>query len=344
MDIEYLNRNLLELNFRLREAFSHASKLSEDQMTTCRWLAMDMPSPSTDLSPLQKRLVTELEDAVEYAGKRELGNQIVAWCMAAAENSSILEEPRPEGMVIEPIISEFLREYLPPPAKVLDVASGTGRFSRPLAARGYEISLFDPATSFLEAGLQKAEADGAGEQIHSLICGTFDDLRSLGTSSYDLCLCIGSMLYVDSRERAEQTLSELARIASKAVIVEVASKYGLILQLGAEFDVSAEAIQQILTTGVTPPAKPESCGVVYNCFSSTELRKVAEDMGLRVQRLVGFGITEALALNTSRPIPIDEALKIETLLQYQEHQEQIIDGFPDLLALCTKCDHRPIDP
>ncbi len=343
MGIEYLNRSLLELNRRLREAFSHASKLSEDQMTTCRWLAMDMPCPSTDLLPLQKKLVAELEDAVEYARTRKLGNQVIAWCMAAAENSNILEEPRPERIVIEPIISEFLREHLPPPAKVLDVASGTGRFSRPLAARGYEISLFDPASSFLEAGLRKAEADGVGEQIQSLICGTFDDLGNLETSSYDLCLCTGSILYVDSRERAEQVLSELARIASKAVIVEVASKYGLILQLGAEFDVSADAIQQILTTGVTPPARPESCGVVYNCFSSTELREVAEDVGLKVQRLVGFGITEALALSTSRLIPIDEALKIETLLQDQEHQEQMINSFPNLLALCTKCEYGPID-
>ena len=336
MDIECLNRNLLELNLRIREAFSRASGLSKDQKKTCRWLAMKMPCPSIDLSTTQKELVAHLEVAVEYARNHKLGDQVVGWCMAAEEDDSFLEEPRPARMVIEPIMSEFLLECLPPPAKVLDVASGTGRFSRPLAAQGYEISLFDPAVPFLEAGLRKAETEGVEEKIQSLICGTFTDLVKLETASYELCLCLGSMLYAHPRERAEQILSHLARIASKAVVVEVASKYGLILQLGAEFDVSATAIQQILTTGVTPPAKPESCIVVYSCFSSTEFRKLAQNVGLNIQRLVGFGITETLELGVSSPISADEALKIETLLQNQEHQEQVIDSFPNLLALCTK--------
>ena len=113
----------------------------------------------------------------------------------------------------------------------------------------------------------------------------------------------------------------------------MASKFGLILQLGAEFDVSANAIQQILTTGVTPPAKPENCQVIYSCFSSAEFHKVAQDVGLEIQRLVGFGITETLGLGASKPISVDEALKIETLLQ---DEEQMIDSFPNLLALCIK--------
>lgn len=337
MDIEYLDRELLELNLRIREAFSYASGLSEDQMKTCRWLAMKMPCPSVDLSATQKELVASLESAVEYAEKHDLG-KVAGWCMVAAQVECLgLQDEKPEYdmMVIGPIISQFLRECLPAPAKVLDVASGTGRFSHMLAAQGYEVSLFDPAASFLELGLRKAEAEGIGEKIQSFICGTFADLRKLEASSYDLCLCLRSILYAHTRERVEQILSHLGRIASKVVIVDVASKYGLILQLGAEFEVSADAIQQILTTGVTPPANPENCGVVYSCFSSDEFRKIAQDAGLKVQRLTGFGITETLELGASRPICADEALKIETLLR---GQEQMLDSFPSLLALCTK--HR----
>ena len=336
VDMDYLNPNLLELNLRVREAFSRSCGLSKEQMGICRWVATGMAYPSVSLSTSQKELVAGLEGAVSYAREHKLGDQVAAWCMAAAEDACLLEDPGPDRTVIEPIISEFLREYLPPSAKVLDVASGTGRFSRPLAAQGYKIALYDPAIPFLEMGLRKALAEGAGEKIRSLICGTFADLAKLEASSYDLCLCVGSMLYVDSRERSEQTLYHLARIASKAVVVEVASKHGLILQLGAEFDVSANAIKQIFTTGVTPAARPESCGIVYSCFSSNEFREVAQNAGLNVQHLVGFGITETPGLGTSEPISAQEALKIEILMQSQEYQEQMIDSFPSLLALCTK--------
>ena len=332
MDIEYLNQELLELNLRIREAFSHASGFSKDQMKTCRFMAMKMPCPSIDLSTTQKELVANLEAAVEYAKNHNLGD-IVGWCMAAGEDGSLLEEPGPDRVVIEPIIAEFLREYLSPPAKVLDVASGTGRFSRSLAAQGYDIFLLDAAVPFMEVGLRKSETEGVRDKIQSLICGTFTDLGKIETSSYDLCLCLGSMLYAHPREQAEEILFHLARIASKAVVVEVVSKYGLILQLGAEFDVSASAIQQILTTGVTPPAKLENCQVIYRCFSSVEFRKVAQNVGLEIQRLIGFGIAETLELGASKPISVDEALKIETLLQ---DEEQVIDSFPNLLALCIK--------
>jgi len=335
MDIEYLNQELLELNLRIREAFSQASGLSKDQMTTCRWIAMNMPCSSGNLSTTQKDLVTSLEVAVEYSREHNL-EEVVGWCMAAAQDECLglhHEEREYDLMVTKPIISAFLREYLPPPARVIDVACGTGRFSLPLAAQGYDISLFDPAAPFLEMGLRKAETEGISRKVQSLICGTFTDLEKLETASHDACLCLRSILYAHPRKQAEQILYHLARIASKAVVVDVASKYGLILQLGVEFDVSANSIQQILNTGITTPAKPEHGRVVYSCFSATEFRRIAQDLGLRIHRLVGFGITETLELGTSKPIPVDEALKIESLLQ---NQEQMLDSFPNLLALCIK--------
>jgi len=337
MDIKYLNQNLLELNLRVREAFSHASGLAKEQMNACRWIAMNMPCPSSKLSAIQKELIARLEDAIEYAREYNLEN-VVGWCMVATQNEKLEldnEDANHDMIVIRPIISGFLDEHLPPPATVLDVASGTGRFSRPLAAQGYEISLFEPADSFLKLSFQKAESEGIERNIHSLTCGTFKDLAELETDSYDLCLCLRSLFYAHPREQAEQILFQLGRIASKVVVVDVISKYGIILQLGAEFDVSANAIRQILTTGNTPPAKPEHGRVIYSCFSSNELHKIAQTAELNIQRLVGFGITETLELGTPELISINEVMEIETLLQ---NQAEMIDTFPNLLALCLK--HR----
>lgn len=163
--------------------------------------------------------------------------------------------------------------------------------------------------------------------------GTFADLGKLGTGAYDLCICLRSLLYAQPRARAEAALCELGRAASKAVVADVASKHGMILQLGGQFEVSAGAIVEMLTTGTTPPAKPEHGRVVYSCFSSEELRRAAEKAGLTVQRVVGFGITETLEVGTSTPIAVDEGLRIERLLQAEEG---MLDSFPNLLALCTK--------
>ena len=336
MNITYLDHNLQDLNRSLRAAFARVGELSADRARSCRWLAMEMPCPATDLSTAEWELVADLKTAAESAQEHGLEKNAVGWCMVAAQEERFGwrgEGPERNLKTSGPIIAEFLRECAPPPADLLDVASWSGKCSRPLAAQGYRISLFDPTAASLQEGWRRAEAEGAGSQIRSLFCGTFADLEKLETASFDACICLGSLLYAHPRERAEELLAHLARIASSAVIVEVASKYGLVLQLGAEFDVSAATVRQILTTGTTPAARPEQGSVVYSCFSSSEFRQAAWNAGLKVERLVGLGIADSLQPDARGPISPAEAAGIEVLLR---DEESIIDAFSSLLALCSQ--------
>ena len=128
-------------------------------------------------------------------------------------------------------------------------------------------------------------------------------------------------------------LGQLARIAREAVIVEVASKYGLLFQLETEgFSPTVETIRQVVTTGTTPPAKPVNGSVIYSCFSSSELREALRAAGLRVLRLIGFGIADTLSSSLGRTFSSSESVEIETMLQ---DRPEVVDAFPDLLALCT---------
>ncbi|UCC67705.1 MAG: class I SAM-dependent methyltransferase [Armatimonadota bacterium] len=287
-----------------------------------------MPGSRTGLSAAQAELLARLEAAIEFARAEGL-DSVVGWCMAAAQG----EIPEGDLAPIIPIIAEFVRECAPAPARVLDVGAGTGSASLALAADGYELSLLDPAAVFLETAQKMAEEEGEAGSIRALICATFTDLEKLEPGSYDVCLCLRSLLYVHPRREAEEILLQLGRIAAKAVVVDVASKYGLVLQLGKEFDMSAQAVEQILTDGTTPAARPEHGGVVYSCFSSDELGEVARHAGLTVRRLVGYGITETLELGQAEPIPADEAQRIEALLQTEK---RMLDTFPSILALCTR--------
>jgi ubiquinone/menaquinone biosynthesis C-methylase UbiE len=204
-------------------------------------------------------------------------------------------------------IRDFVISHAPVPAKILDVAAGTGQKGLPLAMHGYEISLFEPASAFLEAAYQDATSRGIGDSIGDTVCGTFKDLPKIKDDAYDVLVCLGAVLYVHPRHAAEDVLANLSRISSRGVVVDVASKYGSILQLGAEgAEVTVEGIEQLLNTGVAPPASAENRHVVYSCFSSAELVSVLTRFGLRVERLVGHDIPGTLDQATAKLLPASE--------------------------------------
>jgi len=329
MDIQYLNPDLREMNGRLRAAFAAAAEMPDEQIRHCRWRAMDMCPPNAALSASQQELVGELREIVGFARDRDL-EEVVGWCMAANQGLSIGAPPAEIGATI----SEFVLSSVPPPARLLDVAAGTGRRSLPFATCGYRLSLFEPAAAFLEVAHQNAKTQGIGAAVENLICGTFKDLARVESKAYDVSVCIESLLYATPRQAAEDTLSNLARISSGALVVDVASKYGMLLQLGVEGEeVSAASIKQLLATGVTPPASAENGHVTYSCFSSEDFRSVLASCGLEVARLVGHGEPGILARATAELMPAVERNRIEG---YLAADETPVDIFPNILALCSK--------
>ena len=329
MNIQYMNSDLRELNIKLHAAFADTIGLSDEEVRHCRWLAMGMRPATADISTFQRALVGELKAIIDFARSRNLEG-VVGWCMAASHEQSI----RDPAFDVGKSICDFVLSHVPPPAKLLDVAAGTGRRSLPLAIHGYQVSLFEPASAFLEAVYQKAMSQGIGGAIADLICGTFKDLPEIKDNAYDASVCFGAVLYAHPRQAAEDVLSNLSRVSSRGIVVDVASKYGLILQLGAEgAEVSVGSIERLLNTGVTPPASAENGHVVYSCFSSAELCSALTGFGLRVERLVGHGIPGTLDQATAKLLPACELDRIE---DYVQAEDQAVDLFPNILALCVK--------
>ena len=329
MEIDYLNPDLHRLNDKLRRVFSGLSGLSSDEIRVCRWGAMDMLPSTTGLTEPQRGLAAQLTAVVEFARSHNLDG-VVGWCMAASADQSIADP----GFDIDGIIRDFVTSHVPSPARIVDVAAGTGRCSLPLARHGYQISLFEPASAFLEAAYESVKIQGVEGAIAHLICGTFEDLSKINDDAYDASICLASVLYAHPRRGAEDVLANLARISSRGVVVDVASKYGLLLQLGAEgAEVSASSIKEFLSTGVSPPASAENGRVVYSSFSSTELRARLNRLGLRIEGLVGYGIPGTLDDATARLLPAGERDRIE---EYLQAEDQAVDLFPNILALCVK--------
>jgi hypothetical protein len=205
-------------------------------------------------------------------------------------------------------ITDFLTPRLPPEAHVLDAASGLGRLSLPLARKGYRITMLDAADAFLVGALRRAADEDVAARIESLICGTLADLEQLPDHSANACICLGALLYVQPPHEVRKVLGHLGRLASQAVIVDVASKHGAIRQLHEESNWSEDAERQILGTGVTPPEGPENGLTIYSCFSSEEFCHDLTEAGLEVEHLTGYGCSDT----------------------------DSVDDYPQLLAYCSK--------
>ncbi|MHC4563781.1 MAG: class I SAM-dependent methyltransferase [Planctomycetota bacterium] len=335
MQIEYFNSELKGLNRELAAAFSSAGELSAGQMSACRWAVLDMPGAADAPKDAQKELISRLHGARQAARQGGLG-QVFGWCMAAAQAAAVgeIDWGHQDDSALSPV-TEFLHEVVPAPATVLDVAAGTGRYSLPLAADGYNTALFDSAAGFLELAAKHADRQGLADRIDGLLCGTFADLPALPAHSCDACVCVGAIFYLPSPQQVEQAVGELGRIASRAVVFDVASKLGTILQMGTEdsdFEFSVDAADQILSTGVTPPGKTECGRVVYSCLSGAELRRLVEGAGMELQQLVGCGPPANKTSDILSRLPPEQRSRADQL----PTGDVAIDGAANLLAFCTK--------
>ena len=117
---------------------------------------------------------------------------------------------------------ELLGRYLPaPPAVVTDVGGGAGVYALPLAARGYEVHLVDPA------GLHVEQARHAsGEQPPApLASATVGDARRLDRpdASVDAALLLGPLYHLTERGDRVAALAEARRVLRPGGVLAAAA-------------------------------------------------------------------------------------------------------------------------
>ncbi len=103
-----------------------------------------------------------------------------------------------------------LEDHLPPPpAAVLDVGGGPGRYAIELTRRGYRVTLVDLAAANLE--LARRRADEAGVELEGLAQANALDLGRLSDAAYDAVLLMGPLYHLLSEAARRRAVLEARR-------------------------------------------------------------------------------------------------------------------------------------
>ncbi|TDA68547.1 MAG: class I SAM-dependent methyltransferase [Clostridia bacterium] len=133
-------------------------------------------------------------------------------------------ERDPEMRVYTDLVRREIERVLPAipaGAPVLDAGAGPGRYSLPLAARGYRVVHLDLSETMLQVG--RRQAARAGIDGVEFVAGSVDNL-SFADRSFALVLCLDAPIsYVPDPRRA---VAELARVARGRIILSVVSRSG----------------------------------------------------------------------------------------------------------------------
>jgi len=100
-----------------------------------------------------------------------------------------------------------LQEYLPrPPASILDIGGGPGRYAIALAGQGYTVTLADLSQSCL--ALARAKAAEAGVDLAGYFHANALDLSRFPQAAYDAVLLMGPLYHLLVVEERWQALRE----------------------------------------------------------------------------------------------------------------------------------------
>jgi len=104
-----------------------------------------------------------------------------------------------------------LEDYLPrPPAAILDVGGGPGRYSIALAARGYVVTLVDLSANCIAFARRKAEE--LEIQLAGSVRASAVDLGAFTDASFDAVLLMGPLYHLVRAEDRARAVAEARRV------------------------------------------------------------------------------------------------------------------------------------
>lgn len=128
---------------------------------------------------------------------------------AAATTGSFVE--RSEAVSTEKLLEPFVDIFPPPPARIIDIAAGTGRDAAWLSQRGYEVTAVEPVAELRDIGMSLHATDRIDWRD-----GTLPDLSISPALAhgFDIALLSAVWQHLDDRDRARS----MPRIAALTVI------------------------------------------------------------------------------------------------------------------------------
>lgn len=111
-------------------------------------------------------------------------------------------------------ITEFLP---PPPARVIDIGGGPGRYAIALAQRGYRFTLVDLSRGNLELAKQKAAE--AGVELEEFFHTNALDMSAFPEASFEAALLMGPLYHLHGLEERRTALQQARRLLKQGGLV-----------------------------------------------------------------------------------------------------------------------------
>ncbi len=109
----------------------------------------------------------------------------------------------------------YIRRYLHPGMRIMEIGAATGRYSHTLAREGYRVD----AVELLEHNISIFKANTqAGEPV-TITQGNALDLSAFESDTYDMTLLLGPMYHLFSRDDQLTALSEAVRVTKKGGLI-----------------------------------------------------------------------------------------------------------------------------
>lgn len=150
---------------------------------------------------------------------------------------------------------QALKEFLPlPPAKVIDIGGGPGRYTLALAELGYRLTLVDLAAGNLTFARKKAEI--AGIHLEKVLQANAMDLSEFPDGSFDSAVMMGPLYHLLMHEERILALQEARRLLKPGGLIFTAfvSRFGAFRDAaskGAAWVLEdPDTVENILRTGI----------------------------------------------------------------------------------------------
>ena len=117
------------------------------------------------------------------------------------------------------ISQRVLERHLPSTGRVLDCGGGPGRYALWLAAKGYDVTLFDLATANLDKARVEASKDGLTLRFEE---GTATDLARFEGASFDAVLLMGPLYHLFDLSERQSAVKEAARVLRNGGVIAAA--------------------------------------------------------------------------------------------------------------------------
>jgi SAM-dependent methyltransferase len=235
----------------------------------------------------------------------------------------------------------YLRAYLAPGERILEIGAGAGRFTQELGRMSDRIVVADISPVQLQLNRENAEALGYADAVERWVeCDVCELHPHFDDAEFDAVVCYGGPLsYVfEQRERA---LRELLRVTRPGglLLLGVMSLWGTVHHfLPFLFEVDPALNREIVATGDLGPDRPGAGSHFCHMYRAAELRGFLERCGAVVEVLSASDCLAATWAEALEEVQQDRAAWRHLLeLELEACREPgCLDMGTHLIAVCRK--------